>query len=62
MNDALNCEFQFPTRFSSEAFLCNLDSSPLSLSRGIAIAGPGRIHHQDAGASDDVWAYERLRA
>ena len=62
MTDVMNGKFEFPTRFSSEAFLCNLDSSPLSLSRGIAIAGPGRIHHQDAGASDDVWAFERLRA
>ncbi len=55
-------KFRFPNRFSIADFLCNLDSSPLSLSRGTAIAGPGRIHHQDAGASDDVWAFERLRA
>src|SRR5687767_13961046 len=53
-------KFRFPNRFSIAGFLCNLDVSPLSLSRGTAIAGPGRIHHQDAGASDDEWAYERI--
>ena len=42
-------KFRFRSRFSIAAFLYNLDSSPLSLSRGTAMAGPGRIDHTGRG-------------